>query len=343
MRSFTSFIIFSLFAATAVKAATLSSAVGENNGDTSAHLDDAALTAPLASPDVEHVSEDIANTGTAQRNAPWGLSRISSSKRLSGTDITALNYTYRYSTSAGSGVDVYVLSTGVYTAHNQFGGRASWGATFGGYASNDDKHGMGTHVAGTIAGTQFGVAKAAQIISVKCLGDNNLGTFSDVISGINWVQSRATGTGRPSIACLPWVAGGYPSLDNAVVALTTAGIHVVVAAGNNNTDAGSMSPPRVSSAVTVGASNFADVLWVTSDYGNVVKIFAPGEDIVSAGIGSPNAMRTMSGTEMAAAHVAGLIAGLISLEGNTTPAAMATKLQALARRNALVGIRTVTR
>ncbi|KAF8157677.1 serine protease [Pholiota molesta] len=292
------------------------------------HLDDAALNALLASPDVEYVSEDvIAEESAIQYNAPWGLSRISSARTLYNTDARNLNYPYRYCPAAGAGVDVY----------NEFGGRAIWGATFGGHAIGD-RRGHGTHVAGTVGGRQFGVAKAARIIAVKVLGDNGKGATSDIISGMNWVRSRVIGTPRPSVVCMSLGGPANKPMDYAVAALTSVGIHVVVSAGNDNADAVLKSPARARSAITVGATTIGDVRAPYSNYGGVVDIFAPGSDVLSAGLRNRNDVTSKSGTSMATPHVAGLVAYLISREGNTTPAAMKARLQVMALRRVIEGL-----
>ncbi|KAG5636157.1 hypothetical protein DXG03_005097, partial [Asterophora parasitica] len=142
------------------------------------HLSDEALHTLRASPDVEYITEDgIATTFATQTNAPWGLARISQPGRLTNQNADALTFSYTYDDSAGAGVDVYVVDTGVYTGHSTFGGRARWGATFGGYPDADG-NGHGTHVAGTVGGSQYGVAKAVSIIAVKVLGDDGSGAIT---------------------------------------------------------------------------------------------------------------------------------------------------------------------
>lgn len=142
-----------------------------------------------------------------QANAPWGLARISQQPRLpADADATSLSYNFRNDNSAGNGVDVYVVDTGVRLTHTEFQGRARYGATFGGYADNDG-NGHGTHIAGIIAGAQYGVAKRANIIAVKVLGDDGTGTPANIIQGLQWSQQAAQQTGRPSIVFLSAIRG----------------------------------------------------------------------------------------------------------------------------------------
>ncbi|KAF8645749.1 hypothetical protein AX16_007616 [Volvariella volvacea WC 439] len=301
-------------------------------------LSEEALNALRASDEVDYITEDgIATITATQTNAPWGLGRISQDGRLSNQNAAALTFTYTYDNSAGAGVDVYVVDTGVYTAHSQFGGRARWGATFGGYA-NADGHGHGTHVAGTVAGSQFGVAKAASIIAVKVLSDSGSGTIADIVSGLNWVLTQSRASGRPSVVNLSLGGSANTALDNAVASLTSAGVHVVVAAGNSNANAANYSPARAPSAITVGATTIADARASFSNYGAVVDIFAPGNAVISSYIGSTSATASLSGTSMASPHVAGLVAYFISKDGNQSPAALSTKLQTLSIKNAISGL-----
>jgi len=303
-----------------------------------AELDDSALNELRASPHVEYIEEDgIMHAFVTQTNAPWGLGRLVSNTKLSSTNTNALTYTYTYDASAGSGVDVYIVDTGVYTSHSTFGGRARWGATFGGYA-NADGNGHGTHCAGTVAGSQYGVAKSASIIAVKVLSDAGSGAITDIVSGLNWVGSQASASGRPSIVSMSLGGGATSTLDNAVTSLTNSGVHVVVAAGNSNTDAGTTSPARAPSAITVGASNINDARSSFSNYGSVVDVFAPGENVISSWIGSTTATNNISGTSMATPHVAGLAAYLIGLNGNSSPASLSTTIKSLSLKGALSGI-----
>ncbi|KAI0801218.1 serine protease [Fomes fomentarius] len=297
-----------------------------------------ALNALRANPDVESIVEDgIVSIFATQTNAPWGLQRITQTAKLSNQDASARTFTYTYDDTAGSGVDIYIVDTGIFTNHSDFGGRARWGKTFGGYADQDG-HGHGTHVAGTAAGTTFGVAKKASLIAVKVLSDGGSGTVSDIVSGLDWISQQVDASGKPSIASLSLGGGASTALDNAVTALTQKGIHVTVAAGNSNTDASSTSPARAAGIVTVGAATIADARASFSNYGSVVEIFAPGQNVISAWIGSTSATNSVSGTSQATPHVAGLIAYLIGRDGNASPAAISAKLQQLSTKGALSSI-----
>ncbi|KAF9562998.1 serine protease [Agrocybe pediades] len=307
-------------------------------------IDEATLEELRASDEVESIHEDgvmYAFAPVTQTNAPWGLARISQDAKLSSTSTSALTYTYNYDSTAGAGVDIYVVDTGINTAHTDFGGRAVWGASFNNLG-NSDGNGHGTHCAGTAAGTRYGVAKAAKVIAVKVLSDSGSGATTGIVSGLNWVLSQAKASGRPSVVSMSLGGSASTALDNAVTSLTSAGIHVVVAAGNDGKNAASTSPARTPSAITVGATTISDAIASYSNYGAVVDIFAPGTAITSTWIGSTTATNSISGTSMATPHVAGLVAYLIGKDGNVSPAAMASKLVSLSVKNALTGIRNTT-
>ncbi|KAK0243852.1 serine protease [Armillaria nabsnona] len=300
-------------------------------------LDDETLNEVRAHPDVATVAEDgIVSITTTQTDAPWGLSRISQSSALSASDTSALTYTYTYG-ATGAGVDVYVVDTGIYTAHTTFGGRATWGATFGGYNSADG-NGHGTHVSGTIGGAQYGVAKSVNLIAVKVLSDSGSGYISDILSGFDWVINATESSGKPSVVSMSLGGSASDTFDSGVLSLINAGIHVVVAAGNDGADASGTSPARVAEVITVGATTIADAKASWSNFGPVVDIFAPGAFVTSSWIGSPNATNNISGTSMATPHVSGIVAYLISQSGNTTPAAMSTLIKSLGVSGVLTSI-----
>ena len=231
----------------------------------------------------------------------WGLDRIDA------TDV-ALNNSYKYF-STGTSSYVYVIDTGVYSGHGDLSGRVTSGYS----AVNDgngseDCNGHGTHVAGTIAGSQYGVAKSTRIVAVRVLDCAGSGYSSSVVAGINWViQSHPGGTG---IINMSLGGGANSAIDTAVADATAAGLTVVVAAGNSSADACSSSPARAPSAITVGAIDRTDAQASYSNFGSCVDIWAPGTGITSAWIGGSTASRTISGTSMASPHVAGLAARL---------------------------------
>jgi len=267
---------------------------------------------------VELVEEDQYMTTFAQQNNPpsWGLDRTSQRN-------LPLDNIYHYPNTAGAGVDMYTIDTGIQIAHNDFGSRARWGYNAASGSSNSDLNGHGTHCSGTMAGTSYGIAKSANLIAVKVLGDNGSGTTADVISGVNWVAAQHSGTDR-SVANMSLGGGASTALDNAVNALVTKGVHTAVAAGNDNANACNYSPARAANAVCVGATDNADRKSSFSNYGNCVEIHAPGTSITSAWIGTNSASRTISGTSMAAPHVAGVMALYLAQGRQPTASALAT-------------------
>ncbi|KZW02892.1 peptidase 1 [Exidia glandulosa HHB12029] len=288
---------------------------------------------------IVHIS---AHPNTTQKNAPWGMQRISQRSKTSNQNAAALDFSYKYDQRAGNGTDIYVIDTGINTSHDDFGGRAIWGMTFGGYAKKDG-NGHGTHVAGTAIGTRFGVAKKARAYAVKVLADNGSGQLSDVISGITWAVSRSMSSGRPSVINLSLGRGTSQALDRAVNSAADQGVHVAVAAGNDNIDAGETSPARAAGAIAVGGTNISDYRAYFSNYGSAVALLAPAQNIVSTWIGSKTATKTLSGTSMASPHVAGLIAYYISMHGNATPSSIRSKLQSLATAGKLKNLPSGTK
>ncbi|RXW14513.1 hypothetical protein EST38_g11343 [Candolleomyces aberdarensis] len=279
------------------------------------NVDQDTLNTLRASDDVESVSED-------------GIMHAFASH--------ALNYRYEYDDSAGEGVDIYIVDTGVLVSHSQFGGRARWGTSFVG--TSTDGHGHGTHCAGTAAGSQFGVAKKANIIAVQVLNSSGSGATSGIVSGLNWVLTQARGSGRPSVVSMSLGGAAASALDSAVSALTAAGVHVVVAAGNANVNAQNTSPARAPSAITVAASTIADAKASFSNFGTVIDVWGPGANVISSWIGSNTATRSISGTSMATPHVAGVVAYLIGKDGNVSPSAMEAKIKNLSTKNVLTGV-----
>eukprot|EP00834_Sanchytrium_tribonematis_P000649 NODE_12_length_54577_cov_0.384100.p14 type:complete len:363 gc:universal NODE_12_length_54577_cov_0.384100:11378-12466(+) len=234
-----------------------------------------------------------------QKGATWGIDRIDSR--------TGIDQTYNYVDSAGSGVTAYVVDTGIYTAHPEFEGRATFGFDSTGEGKFDG-NGHGTHVSGTIGGKTYGVAKNVQLIAVRVLDTEGSGTYEGVIQGIEWVVKDAVANNRTktSVANMS-LGGGYSKIINdAVKAAVDAGVIFVVAAGNESDDACNSSPSSEPSAITVGATNVNDEVSYFSNYGKCVDINAPGEDITSSW--NDGKTETISGTSMATPHVVGVVA-----------------------------------
>lgn len=262
------------------------------------------------------------NDYALQRNAPWGLSRISHRSISFGS----FNK-YPYDDHVGEDVYAYVVDTGINIDHLDFEGRAIWGATIPAGDEDLDGNGHGTHCAGTIAGKRYGVAKRAIPVAVKVLRSNGSGTMSDVIKGVEFVgehhsarlaQAKAKGKApKGSVANMSLGGGRSKTLDRAVNGVVEAGVHFAVAAGNDNRDACDYSPAAAELAVTVGASTITDDRAYFSNYGKCVDIFAPGKDITSTWIGSKVATNTISGTSMASPHIAGLLAATLSTWNDT--------------------------
>ena len=292
-----------------------------------AALPPAALERIRQDPAVAFVEADAVMTASdTQANATWGIDRIDQRS-------LPLSTTYTYD-ATGAGVRAYVIDTGIRTSHSQFGGRATGGYT----AINDgrgtsDCNGHGTHVAGTIGGSVHGVAKSVDLTAVRVLGCNGSGTTSGVIAGVDWVTANHT-AGRPAVANMS--LGGSPSaaLDNAVANSIADGVTYAVAAGNSNVSACGSSPARVGAAITVGSTTRTDARSSFSNYGPCLDLFAPGSSITSAWYSSDTATATISGTSMAAPHVAGVAA--LRLQGSPG-AAPATVRDAIAD-NATSGV-----
>ena len=261
----------------------------------------------------------------------WGLSRTSS-KELP----AYANAKYTFLSGDGAGVDVYVIDTGVLPTHSEFEGRASVAFVSTELAAEGkvDLHGHGTHVSGTIAGKTYGLAKYANIIGVKVLGKDGVGTLGGLLEGLEWVHqdflAKQKASQDKSKAVVNLSLGGSPgeiqSLDEAAITIISEiGLPFVVAAGNDDTDACLVSPARVSVAITVGSTNKNDILSSFSNSGPCVDMLAPGEMILSSYIGSTTTTATMSGTSMATPHVTGVVARYLSQSCITRPSPAAIK------------------
>ncbi|HEX8844935.1 MAG TPA: S8 family peptidase [Pyrinomonadaceae bacterium] len=278
-------------------------------------------------PRVEYVEEDGVMTANAtQTGATWGLDRIDQRDR-------PLNGTYVYNFT-GSGVRAYVIDTGIRTSHTQFGGRAS--AVYDAFGGNgQDCNGHGTHVAGTIGGSTYGVAKSAYLRAVRVLNCSGSGSTSGVIAGVNWVTQNHI---SPSVANMSLGGGASSSLDTAVQNSINSGVTYAIAAGNSNTDACTQSPARVGAAITVGSTTSSDARSSFSNYGTCVDIFAPGSSITSAWSTSDTATNTISGTSMATPHVAGVAALYLQRFPSASPATVRSAIVNASTTGRLTGI-----
>ena len=264
-----------------------------------------------ADPAVEYVQQDqrVSLTGTQVAPPSWGLDRIDQRS-------LPLSNSYTYPSTAAT-VHAYVIDTGIRITHQDFGGRAQYG--YDAVDNNtvaDDCNGHGTHVAGTIGGTSYGVAKQVRLVAVRVLDCTGWGTDAQIVAGIDWVTAHAA---RPAVANLSLGGSVDPAIDDAVAGSIAAGITYVVAAGNSHADACQTSPARVPSAVTVGATDRTDTRASFSNYGSCVDLFAPGASITSTYKTSDSATAVMSGTSMATPHVTGAAALLLAANPNLTP------------------------
>jgi aqualysin 1 len=291
----------------------------------------AAVTALSNNPNVLSVEQNAQIfINASQNSAPWGLDRIDQVDR-------PLSSTYEYK-GMGQGVRAYVIDTGIRTTHRDFNKRVLAGFTaIKDGRGTSDCNGHGTHVAGTVGGSTWGVAKGVQLVPVRVLDCNGSGTISDVIAGVDWVAAQ---THRPAVANMSLGGGTSDSLDAVVAGAINKGVSMVVAAGNDNADACNYSPARAPDAVTVGASTSADARAGFSNFGSCVDVFAPGSSITSAWHTGDTASFTLNGTSMAAPHAAGVVALMLESKPDATPLAIAEHLKKTASVNKLSSIGT---
>lgn len=288
-------------------------------------LPTAAVQGLSRSTSVQLIEADgVVTASAAQSGATWGLDR-SDQRTL------PLNGSFSYPDSAGQGVNAYILDTGVLSSHVDFSGRVRSGFTsISDGRGTEDCNGHGTHVAGTVAGTTWGLAKKANIIPVRVLDCAGSGTWSGVLAGMDWVAANAV---KPAVANMSLGGGAISAIDTAVANMHSSGVTVVVAAGNSSDNACNYSPARAGVAITVGATTSTDARASYSNFGSCLDIFAPGSSIRSAWYTSSTATNTISGTSMASPHVAGAAALLLGGNGAFTPAQVRGALVASATPN----------
>ena len=276
-----------------------------------------AAAAMARAPEVTLIEPDsrVTMTATQAPTPSWGLDRID--QRL------GLDHSYTYN-NTGAGVDAYIFDTGILWNHTEFVGRVGNGySAFADNIGTSDCNGHGSHVAGIVGGTTYGVAKQVTLHPVRVLDCFGIGFASSVISGINWMITDAT---APAVANMSLAGVANPVLDQAVANAVAAGIVLVVSSPNANADACFYSPARAASAITVNASDNLDNQLPYSGYGTCTDLFAPGASITSAYIGGRSAFAVATGTSQAAPHVAGAVALYLSANPGATTAQVAQAL-----------------
>ena len=286
---------------------------------------------------VAYVEPDaVVEASATQTGATWGLDRI---------DQRTLPFDGAFTYSAsGSGVTAYIIDTGIRSSHSEFGGRATSGFDAVDGGSADDCNGHGTHVAGTVGGSTFGVAKSVSLVAVRVLNCSGSGTTSGVIAGIDWVTANHA-PGQPAVANMSLGGGASSALDAAVNNSINDGVTYAVAAGNGNfvgiaQDACKSSPARVAAALTIGAAASNDRKASWSNYGKCVDWFAPGVSITSSWYTSDTDTNTISGTSMATPHTAGVAAQYLESNPGASPATVRAALYDLTTKGIVTSSKT---
>ncbi|KAK3830643.1 MAG: cuticle-degrading serine protease [Linnemannia gamsii] len=295
-----------------------------------ASFDAATLKAIQANPDVAYIEQDAIITIKGSQASPpsWGLTRVGEEK----LDLTK---PYSYPDVAGEGVTAFVVDTGVFANHTDFGGRATFGANFIQGSEDTDENGHGTHVAGTIGGTTYGVAKKVKIVGVKVLDAEGSGATSGVVAGMDYVVENAV-AGK-SVVNMSLGGSKSKAIDDAAARLFAKNIPLIAAAGNEASDACEGSPSGAKDVLTVGATDKTDAPADFTNFGSCVEIFGPGVEITSAWIGGASAKKTISGTSMATPHVVGVAALYISQGGLDTAQAVFDKLTSTGVKDVVKG------
>ncbi|KAF2468473.1 subtilisin-like serine protease-like protein PR1A [Lindgomyces ingoldianus] len=281
---------------------------------------------------VEYIQKDAqvhTQDYLTEDGAPWGLGRIS--------HLANGNSSYVYDRTAGEGTCAYIIDTGIYTAHPEFEGRATWLGNFAGDGQDSDGAGHGTHVAGTIGSKTYGVAKKTKLYAVKVLDSSGSGTYAGVIAGINFAANdqKTRDCPKGSVANMSLGGGKNTAVNQAVAAAVSAGLFMAVAAGNDYGDAKNYSPASEPTACTVGATDNTDTKASFSNTGTLVDIFAPGVQVLSTW--NDGKTNSISGTSMATPHVAGLAAYLLSYE-NLQTSQLCSRIAALSQKSKISGI-----
>jgi subtilisin family serine protease len=290
----------------------------------SAKLSLGQLAALKRNPNVVRIEQDqYVSLNATQSPATWGIDRIDQRN-------LPLSNSYTYNTTA-SNVTAYIIDTGIQTSHPQFGGRASVGYdALGG--TGQDCNGHGTHVAGTIGSSTYGIAKGVKLVAVRVLDCSGSGTWTQVINGMNWVANNHA---TPAVANMSLGGSANTSVDSAATNMVNKGVTVAVAAGNSNANANTFSPARASGVITVAASSNTDAKASFSNYGSVVELYAPGVNITSTWLNSGT--NTISGTSMASPHVAGVAALYLAGNPGASPAAVSSWIISNATSGVITG------
>jgi subtilisin family serine protease len=329
-------VVFQPGLARSDSAALIKSANGQVKREFASIFNGAVVNGPLSkmqalanNPNVLVVEDDLDVTAFAlQSLAPWGLDRIDQIA-------LPLSNTFDNGDITGSNSYSYVVDTGIDATNQDFEGRVTSGftAVLDGQGSADC-NGHGTHVAGIIGGARYGVAKKTTLIPVRVLDCSGSGSYSSVISGLDWIAANHR-AGDAAVVNLSLGGPASSTLDGAIKNLIAMGINVVVAAGNSNADACNYSPSRVTDAITVGATASTDERASYSNFGSCVDIFAPGSSITSTWLGTTGT-NTISGTSMASPNIAGIVARFISVNAGLTPQQVANSLKKSAAQGVVI-------